>query len=245
MIELIKTIIYEPLYNILIFILAHSGVDAGVAAVILTILVKIILYPMSKKASITQLKMKEHEGELREIKEKYKDKQTQALKVMEFYKENKINPLSSIGTILIQIPIIYSLYHIFFKSGLPIINKDLLYSFVKLPENISMNFLGIIDISEKSLLLAFLAAFSGFLQMHFNNQLSSHGSNTQSSLDISQMMAKQMKYTMPVVIFFVSWQISGVVALYWFTSNVVSIVQDYIIKKNYHKKQFSLIKVKA
>ncbi len=234
MIEFIKTIVYEPLYNALIFILSTTNVDAGVAAVLLTVLVKIVLYPMSKKASVAQLKMKEHEGELKQIKEKYKDKQTQALKVMEFYKEKKINPLSSIGTLLIQIPIIYSLYHIFLKSGLPSINNELLYTFMKVPENISMNFLGLVDISQKSIVLAFLAALSGFLQMHFSVQGSSSGTTTsQSNLDISQMMAKQMKYTMPIVIFFVSWQISGVVALYWFTSNVVGIIQDYIIKKNY------------
>ncbi len=242
MIEFIKTIVYEPLYNVLIFILGSTNVDAGVAAVILTILVKIILYPMSKKASVAQLKMKEYEGELKEIKEKFKDKQTQALKVMEFYKDKKINPLSSIGTLLIQIPIIYSLYHIFLKSGLPNLNNELLYSFTKLPENISMNFLGLIDISQKSLILALLAAISGFLQMHFSVQggVDPKKSN-QSNLDISQMMAKQMKFTMPIVIFFVSWQISGVVALYWFTSNVVGIVQDYIIKKNY-KQSLTLIK---
>lgn len=242
MIEFIKTIVYEPLYNVLIFILGSTNVDAGVAAVILTILVKIVLYPMSKKASVAQLKMREHEGELREIKEKFKDKQTQAIKVMEFYKDKKINPLSSIGTLLIQIPIIYSLYHIFLKSGLPNLNNELLYSFTKLPENISMNFLGLIDISQKSLILALLAAGSGFLQMHFSVQgVVDPKKPNQTNLDISQMMAKQMKFTMPIVIFFVSWQISGVVALYWFTSNVVGIVQDYIIKKNY-KQSLTLIK---
>ncbi len=236
MINFIKTIIYIPLYNFLIFLIAITNIDAGLAAVILTILVKIILYPSAKKATLAQLKMKAHENELKEIKEKYKDKETQALKTMEFYKNHKINPLSSIGTLLIQIPIIYSLYHIFLKSGLPVINTSLLYSFTKVPEVISMNFLGLFDVSLKSPVLAFLAAFSGFLQMHFSQQgiNKEAGKNSnQNGGDLSQMMAKQMKYTLPVVIFIVSWQISGVVALYWFTSNVVSIIQDYYVKKHY------------
>lgn len=232
MINFIKTIIYIPLYNFLIFLIAVTNIDAGLAAVILTVLVKIILYPSSKKATLAQLKMKEHERELQEIKEKYKDKETQALKTMEFYKKYQINPLSSIGTLLIQIPIIYSLYHIFLKSGLPTINTSLLYSFTKVPEVISMNFLGLFDVSNKSPVLAFLAAFSGFLQMHFSQQGVSQ-KTSQNSGDLSQMMAKQMKFTLPIVIFIVSWQISGVVALYWFTSNVVSIIQDYYVKKHY------------
>lgn len=233
MINLIKTVIYEPLYNFLIFILSSTHVDAGLAAVILTILVKIVLYPLAKKASLAQLKMKEHEKELKDIKEKYKDRETQALKTMEFYKTHKINPLSSIGTLLIQIPIIYSLYHIFLKSGLPAVNTTMLYSFIQIPSNVSMNFLGLIDVSQKSALLALLAAVSGFVQMHYSAQNTSSSNSSSSTPDLSQMMAKQMKYTLPVVIFFVSWQISGVVALYWFTSNVVSMIQDYIVKKQY------------
>jgi membrane protein insertase Oxa1/YidC/SpoIIIJ len=79
-----------------------------------------------------------------------------------------------------------------------------------------------------------LAAASGFVQMHFSTQNTSSNSNSSSGTpDLSQMMAKQMKFTLPVVIFLVSWQISGVVALYWFTSNVVSMIQDYIVKKQY------------
>src|SRR3989344_3076275 len=118
MISFFKTIIYSPLYNILILLLNVSWIDVGIATIILTILVKLILYPISKKSTITQTKMKEKEGELSLIKEKYKDKQEQALKIMEFYKTNNINPFSSILTVLIQIPIIFSLYYIFFKKAL-------------------------------------------------------------------------------------------------------------------------------
>ena len=65
-----KTVVYIPLYNILVLILNMSWIDAGLAAVILTILVKVVLYPLAKKSTITQAKMKEKEGELALIKEK-------------------------------------------------------------------------------------------------------------------------------------------------------------------------------
>ena len=237
MIALFKTIIYTPLYNFFILLLNISWIDAGVATIILTVLVKMILYPISKKSIITQLKMKEKEGELSRIKEKYQDRQEQALKVMEFYKTNNINPFASILTVIIQIPIILSLYYVFFKSGLPNVDTALLYSFIKVPDLISMNFLGFLDVSKESIILAILAALSTFWQMHLST--TSAGSSALQARagkeDFAQTMAKQMKYTMPIIVFFVSWKISGVVALYWFVSNLVGIAQDLYIKKNLAK----------
>lgn len=232
MIAFLKTIIYTPLYNIFILILNVSWIDAGIATIILTILVKFILYPLTKKSAITQLTMKAKEGEIAEIKAKYKDNQEQAVKIMEFYKTNKINPFSSIFIILIQIPLIYSLYHIFFQSGLPQVDTTLLYSFIKAPENISMMFLGFLDVSQKSIFLALLASVSTYLQMHFSAAPASKISTLVSSKeDFAQTMTKQMKYTMPIVVFFISWKISGVVALYWFVSNIVGLLQDMYIKR--------------
>lgn len=231
MIAFFKTIIYTPLYNILVSLLNISWIDAGVAAVILTVFVKMVLYPLSKKATVTQTKMKEKEGELNLIKEKYKDKQEQAVKVMEFYKVNNINPFSSILTVLIQIPIIFSLYYIFFKSGLPSIDTGLLYSFVKAPATVSMNFLGLIDVSQKSVILAFLAAASSFWQMHLAGSGSTKGNIGTGTADFSTTMAKQMKYTMPLVVFFVSWKISAIVALYWLVSNLVGVAQDVYVRR--------------
>jgi YidC/Oxa1 family membrane protein insertase len=241
MIAFFKTIIYIPLYNLLVLILNVSWIDAGIATVILTVLVKIILYPLAKKSTVTQVKMKEKEGELALIKEKYKDKQEQAVKTMEFYKINKINPFSSILTVILQIPIILSLYYIFFRSGLPVINTDLLYSFIKVPEAVSMNFLGLMDVSKKSIILAFLAAASSFWQMHLaskstNNQgKPASAKATAGKEDFAQIMSKQMKYTMPLIVFFISWKISAIIALYWLVSNLFSIAQDAYIRRQMAK----------
>lgn len=240
MIAFFKTIVYVPLYNVLVLILNISWVDAGLAAVILTVLVKVLLYPLAKKSTVAQLKMKEKEGELSSIKEKYKDKQEQAVKIMEFYRTNNLNPFSSILTIIIQIPIVFSLYYIFFRSGLPAIDQTLLYSFIKAPASVSMVFLGFVDVSQKSIILAFLAAATSFWQMHLAsalpkgtlNKLASAKGYGEAKEDFSQIMAKQMKYTMPLVVFFISWKISAIVALYWLVSNLVSIAQDVYIRKN-------------
>ena len=72
MMAILKIIFYDPLYNALIFIIGHiPGGDVGLAIVILTILVKFVLFPLSKKATKTQLEMKAMEPELAKIKEKY------------------------------------------------------------------------------------------------------------------------------------------------------------------------------
>ncbi len=236
MINFFKTIIYTPLYNILILILNVEWVDVGLAAIILTVLVKLLLYPLSKKATITQLKMKEKEGELLAIKEKYKSREEQALKVMEFYKTNNINPFSSIFTILLQIPIVFSLYYVFFRSGLPVIDTNLLYSFIKAPASVSMTLFGFIDVSQKSIILALFAAISTFWQMHLSSPNTPTNNKPGNTEDFAKMMAKQMKYTMPVVVFLVSWKISAVVSLYWFVSNLVGIAQDLYIKKSLTKQ---------
>lgn len=215
-----------------------NWIDAGVAAVILTVAVKIILYPLTKKTIVTQVKMKDKEKDLNLIKEKYKDKQEQALKTMEFYKENKINPFSGILTLLIQIPIIYSLYFIFLKSGLPHVDASLLYSFIKAPVSVSVNFLGFIDVSQRSVVLALLAAASTFYQMHLSQSALNRSAgntapirNVASKEDFSAIMNKQMKFTMPLIVFFIAWRISGVVALYWFVSNTVGVLQEMYVRR--------------
>jgi len=207
--------------------------DAGVIVVLFTIIIKLVLYPLSKKASISQIRMKEIEPELKAVKEKYKnDSQELAKKTMEIYKQNNVNPFSSIFVILIQLPIIFSLYYVFFRSGLPDLNMDLLYSFVPRPETINMNFLGLIDITEKSVALALLAGISSYFQaLVVSPKLGPKGPNPSFQDDLARGMSMQMKYIFPVIVFFISITVSGVVALYWFTSNVFTIFQELYIRR--------------
>ena len=98
-----------------------------------------------------------------------------------------------------------------------------------------MIFLGFVDISQKSIVLALLAAATSFWQMHLAAPNTKSNLNTNSKPDLSEMMGKQMKYTMPLVVFFISWKISAIVALYWFVSNLVGIAQDVYTRKQMKK----------
>jgi YidC/Oxa1 family membrane protein insertase len=207
--------------------------DIGVAIIIFTILVKICLFPLSKKAVVTQLKMKELEPQIIKIKEREKDPQKQTLAIMDFYRKNQINPFSSFFLVLIQIPIILALYFVFYKGGLPKINQDILYSFIPTPK-IDMHFLGFFDMAGKSLLLAIFVGITQFLQVHFaipSLPLKNKKENTFKDSFIKSFQF-QMKYIMPVFIALVAYNISGAICLYWITSNVFAIFQELYIKKN-------------
>src|SRR3989338_6480274 len=90
-------VIYQPLYNGLIFLMdIMPWADAGISVIIFTFIVKLALFPLSQKATVTQLKMKSLEGELALLKEKYKnDREGHARATMAFYKEKKVNPFST------------------------------------------------------------------------------------------------------------------------------------------------------
>lgn len=232
-------LIYDPLYNGLIM-LANilPWLDAGMIVVIFTVIVKLILFPISKKAVRTQAIMKIVEPELNAIKSKYPDKQEQARKVMQFYKEKQINPFSSILLLFIQLPILIALYRIFFSNGLSVPNLDILYPFVKAPQTINTVFLGLIDVTHKSYILAFLAAVSQFFQIQLSTpKLTPRKEKSSMSEDLARNMQMQMKYVLPVIIFFISYQVSGALALYWAASNIFMIGQEIVVRRQLAKEQ--------
>lgn len=234
MVSIFHTLISEPLYGGLVFLIGFlPSFDVGVVIIIFTILIKIVLLPLSIKASRSQLEMKSAEGDLAIIKERYKDKNEQGLKVMEYYKEKGMNPFTGIFVILIQIPILIGLYRVFI--GLPTINVSLLYSFIPVPSSVDMMFLGIVDMSQKSLILAVLVGITTYFQTSIatSGQTPTADKNVQS--DIAKAMSFQMKYFLPPFITIVIYNISSAVALYLFVNNLFSIAQELYIKRKYHK----------
>jgi len=222
---------FDPLYNVLILLFkVFPWADAGIIVILLTILVRLILFPLSRKAVLTQVKMSEISPELNEIKEKYKgNSEEQARRTLALYREKGVNPFSGILVIIIQIPIIFALYQIFLHF--PEVNPALLYSFVTAPENINSSFLGLIDISAKSALIAVLAAISTYLQFQVSMKGQKEPQGNSFGDNLTRSMQKQMKYLFPVIVFFISYNISGVIALYWLTTNLFSVGQELFIKR--------------
>lgn len=224
-------IFYQPLYNALVFLV---GVvpwhDVGIAVILLTLAVRAILFPLSHRSIITQRKMREIEPEVKKTKEQFKkDRQEQTKRVMALYKAHGISPSSGFLMLLIQLPILIALYKLF-SSGIGFKSADL-YSFVKMPEIIRMEFFGLIEVSKSNMFLAALAGLTQFLQMQLSvPKIKDLGPGPVSFQDqLARTMNIQARYIMPGVIFFIALKFSSGIALYWTAMNIFAIVHEAIV----------------
>ena len=229
--QLWNIVLYKPLLNILAFFVSViPGGDVGVAVIILTLLVKAILFPLSQKSIESQAKMNLLNPELKKIKESKASKEEQAKQTFELYKKYKTNPFSGCLLVLIQIPIILALYGVF--RGLKF-DLNSLYSFIHIPAVVSMKFLGLFDIGKNHLIvLAILAGISQFFQAYYMPKPSTQGAGDGSFQDsFAKSMNMQMKYVFPFIVAFIAYSLSGAVALYWVTSNIFAVGQQIYAKK--------------
>jgi len=242
--------IFLPLYNGLVGIMnIIPGIDVGVAVIIFTCVVKLILFPLSKKALLTQVRMKSVEPEANKIRLQYADnKQEQALKIMALYKERGIKPFASILLLIIQIPILFALISVFYKI-IPNVQPELLYSFIADP-HASATLFGL-DLTQKSITLALITGLIQYLQLKYSvaaQQQKDMADNTLKNggkLDAASQMANsmntQMKYILPIVAFAsVYWiipasfpQAASVIAIYWSVSSLFTLAQELYIKKRH------------
>lgn len=231
---LYHTFFFDPLYNALIFIFkVFPWADAGIAVIILTILVRLIIFPLSKKATVTQAKMADAGPELEAIKEKYKDNpEEQTRRTLAFYREKRINPFSGILVILIQLPIIIALFQIF--RHFPEVNSAFLYTFVSAPSFIDTTFFGV-DVTGKSLVLAILAGISTYAQFQITMRYQSAPKGASFGDNLARNIQTQAKYLLPVLMFFFAYQISGVIGLYFLITNLFSIGQEIFVRRRLAK----------
>ncbi|MBI2618026.1 membrane protein insertase YidC [Candidatus Kaiserbacteria bacterium] len=236
---LFSSIIYNPLYNSLIFLINHVPyADVGIAVILLTLGVKFILLPLAHTAIRSQIMMNAIKSDLEAIREKYKnDKQKQARETMALYKEKGVNPFAMILPLLIQIPIILGLYFVFFRGGLPSVNTDLLYSFIPLPENVNMQFIGLIDMGGKSIALALFAGITQYIHAKISfPKLEAKTKEPSFKDDLARSMHLQMRYVLPIIVGVIAYTISAAVALYWTTSNVFAIGQEIFVRRKMLKR---------
>jgi len=233
------TIFFDPVYNLLVFFIdVIPGGDIGLAIVGTVVVVKVVLLPLSLKASRTQVIMKEIEPKLKEIQERFKDNREKlARATMDVYREAGVNPFSSILLLFIQIPLVIALYFSVLRGGgvaLPDINIDLLYSFIPVPAVASMLFFGVIDMATRNLPLAALAGITQYIHTSFllpARKKRDPNAAPNFKEDFAHSMHIQMKYVMPVIIFVVAYTLSATIALYFVVSNIASIAQEYVVKK--------------
>jgi len=230
---LFHTIFYQPMYNALVFLVdILPGGSVGLAVIILTLLVKFVLFPLSQKSVTTQVKMRKIEPELKKIKELHKNNQQEMTKkTMELYKKEGVNPFSGCFLLILQLPVIFALYYVFL-AGLKF-DSSLLYSFVHLPSSVNSVFFGI-DLVKKSLILALLAGISQYYQIRLSLPAVPQ-KTSKEPLSFQEEFAKnmnvQMKYIFPFLVIFISYSISSAIALYWIVSNLFAIGQELYVRR--------------
>lgn len=234
-------LIYEPLYNGLVYLVdivpAH---DVGIAVVILTIFVKVVLFPLSRQAIRTQSAMRSIAPEVEKIKEKFKDKQEeQARAIFALYRERDIRPFSTFFLIFLQLPILFGLYWVFWKGGLPSINTSILYSFVPAPEKVNMEFLGVINMSERSIFLAFLTGLTQYIYTRLSmgkRKPPVKEENPSFSSDMARSFDLQARYVLPLIFAGISYTLAAALPLYWATSNIFMIAQELFMGRRFAEK---------
>lgn len=236
MAQLFQTILYQPIFNIFVALYNVVG-DVGVVILIITVVIKLALWPLTAKAIRAQKSLQELQPKMQELKEKYKDdQQRMAQETMALYKDHKVNPLGSCLPVLIQIPIFLALYWVL-RNGLTTTDFSLLYGFVTAPDSIHATSLGIIDLAQSSVVLAIAAAGAQYwhasgLSKKRPPQTAGQGGKDE---DMMAVMNKQMLYVMPVLTLFISASLPGGVALYWFLSTLLSAIQQKMIFSKHDK----------
>jgi len=237
MLALFHTIIYQPLYNILIFLYnVVPGKDFGISIILLTILLRTILIPLYKKQIESQQKMQELQPKIKALQEKTKnDKEQQTKQLMELYKEHKTNPFSGCLPLIVQMVFLIAIYRVLISissNGLKI-DASQLYSFVADPGTINQFFIHLVDLTKPSIAIAVLAAAAQYFQtkMLMKNQVQPQKSTDDSKPDIAQMMSKQMIYLGPLMTLFIGIKFPAGLSLYWLAGTIFMLVQQIMIEK--------------
>lgn len=244
-------LLYYPLFNLMVFFYnIIPGHDIGIAIIMLTLLVRFVLYPVNTKAIKSQKQLQEIQPKMKEVQAKYKnDKEKQAKALMELYQKHKINPMSGCFPILIQFPILIALYWVFL-NGFKDESLSILYTFISNPGHIDPMFIGLVNLSETNIVLAFIAGILQYFQtkMIMGNKKEEDKKEDkkektpeEKTQDFAQSMSKQMIYLMPVLTFVFAMSFPSGLALYWAVTTLFAIVQQSLIIKKTKKQEVEVV----
>jgi YidC/Oxa1 family membrane protein insertase len=203
------------------------GHNYGVAIILLTLLVKVIMFPLTRKSSESTLRMQALSPKIKDLQAKYKDNPQKLNQEMAgFYKKEGYNPMAGCLPMLIQIPIFFAMYNLFnthfdlrgamFISGwIPDLSlPEAVFSF---PNNFTLPILGWTAIRA----LPFIYVASQLL----------YGKITETPGQAGGMQMKIMMYGMPVIFFFILYDVPSGLLIYWIMSNVLTLIQQLAINK--------------
>ncbi len=243
-------ILYQPLLNALIALYHVLGKDMGIAIIVLTLIIKALLFYPSLSQLKAQRALQQTQPKLKELREKYKDnKEKYNRAVLQFYRENKVNPLSSCLPLLIQLPILWALYRVFIAGAvtdpatgflqpqeLEHLYAPLRALYAAIP--IHPNFLGVVDLSAKgSILFALLTGAATFWQSWQLTRLRPPRAAGEAGKDegMAASINRSTLYTLPLVTVVFAYSFPTGLALYWLTSTLFQVGQQhYFFRRHPH-----------
>ena len=245
---LFTTILFQPIWNLLVWLYTTiPGRDFGVAVIALTVIIRLILWPLQQSTLKSQKAMQTLQPKLKELQAKFKDdKAAQNKAMMELYAAEKVSPFSSCLPLLIQLPFLIALYQVL-RSGLSNADFGLLYPFVHSPGSINQVAFGFLNLAQKSIPLAVLAGLAQFWQTKMLPMSQPPTNMGEGSKDERQLvqMNKMMLYTMPAFTVFIGATLPGGLTLYWLMTTLVAVLQQWLFLRNHKKKQAQIASVSS
>ncbi|MGH7485535.1 MAG: YidC/Oxa1 family membrane protein insertase [bacterium] len=227
-------ILYQPLVNALIFLYNTVALhDLGISIILLTLVIRLLLFPFFHKSARQQTIMQRLQPKLKAIQAEHKEdrvKQTEAM--MALYREHQVNPFSGFLFLLIQIPVLITLYRIFLYSLSPGAFAPALYHFVKTPAEFHASFLGLINLGSRSILMVAAAAIAQFFQ---GRLALPKRTDSKTPLSAQEQITRNMMYVGPLLTLFIFYNFPAAVSLYWLVSSLFSIVQQIVINRDIAK----------
>jgi len=238
--QLFNAVLYQPIFNIFVGLYnVLPGHDVGAVILVVTVLIRLLVYPLTNSAIKAQKSLQELQPKMEEVKKQYADdKQKQAQALMELYKTHKVNPFASCLPLLIQLPILIALYMVL-RDGLASQNlATQLYSFVANPGTINPISFGFINMAKANWILAILAGGAQYWQakMTMVRKAPPEAGKGAKDENMMAMMNKQMVYMMPAMTVLIGFSLPAGLTLYWFFSTLLmGLQQVWLFKKGRDK----------
>ncbi len=220
--ELFHTYLYEPILWGFVFIYENLAFhNLGFAIILLTICVRIILFPIFYKSAKDQSLMQRIQPKLKKIQEEHKNnKEEQAKAMMRLYKENNLNPFSGFLLLLVQLPVFIALFKIFSNEVSSTIFDNPL-------------FFGLINLGEKSIVIAVIAAIAQYVQGKLLLPPKTKDGENENQM---ARVGRTMTILGPALTFFILTNLPSALGLYWIISSLFSIAQQIYINKKIPKE---------
>jgi len=219
-------LIANPLLNLLVGLYDTVAFkDLGIAIVILTVLVRLAFYPLFQKGLEQQAKMQELQPKIKELQARHKgDHAAHSQALMALYKEHSFNPFSSILMMLVQIPILIALYHLFLGIFSPEI-LGRLYPFVPNPGVLDQVSLGFLDLTQPYFAIVVVTAVLQFFQARMSL------SNVTMTDPAQRMTSRIIVFVAPVITLVIFASLPAAVTVYWLVSSLLSVAQQALVTR--------------